>query len=80
VTTEPVTLELDCRGDRCPQPVIRLAQSLEALAVGEIVAVVADDVAAGPDLQAWCRMRGQAYLGAESAPDGTPRHLIRRLA
>lgn len=73
-------IELDCRGRRCPQPVIELARHLGRVGVGEAVAVVTEDVAARTDVPAWCRMRGHEYLGEDTALDGTPRHLVRRLA
>jgi TusA-related sulfurtransferase len=72
-------LELDCRGMRCPLPVIRLSQRIDEVAVGQVVAVVADDAAARSDVPAWCRMREQEFLGEDEAPDGTPRYLVRRL-
>jgi tRNA 2-thiouridine synthesizing protein A len=72
-------LEIDCRGLRCPLPVIRLAQRIGEVAVGQTVAVAAEDPAARSDVPAWCRMRKQEYLGEENAADGTPRHLVRRL-
>ena len=42
--------------------------------VGGLVAVLADDVAARTDIPAWCRMRGQEFLGE----DGTGRYVVRR--
>ena len=42
--------------------------------------MVTTDVAAGADVPAWCRMRGQEYVGEDTAADGTPRYLVRRLA
>ena len=72
-------LELDCRGMRCPLPVIRLANNIGDVPVGQKVAVVADDVAARSDVPAWCRMRGQEYLGEDAAEDGVPRFVVRRL-
>ena len=41
-------VELDCRGMLCPLPVIRLANNLGDVAVGQTMAVVADDPAARP--------------------------------
>jgi tRNA 2-thiouridine synthesizing protein A len=55
---------LDCRGKRCPLPVIELARRLPELPVGAVLRVLADDPAAAVDIPAWCRMRGQEYLGA----------------
>ena len=72
--------ELDCRGMRCPLPIIRLANHIGDLAVGQSIAVVADDPAARPDVQAWCRMRGQEYVGEDAADDGIPRFVVRRVA
>ena len=60
--------ELDCLGQRCPLPVIALARRLPELPVGAVLRVLADDPAAGNDIAAWCRMRGQEFLGSP-APD-----------
>jgi tRNA 2-thiouridine synthesizing protein A len=59
---------LDCRGQRCPLPVIALAKRLPGLAVGEVLRVLADDPAAAGDIRAWCRLRGQEFVGSP-APD-----------
>ena len=72
-------LELDCRGLRCTLPVIKLANRIEEVTVGAVVAVTADDPAARPDIGAWCRMRGQEYVGEVVAEDGVPVYLVRRL-
>lgn len=72
-------LELDCRGLLCPLPVIELARHHTDVAPSGVVAVLTTDVAALTDIPAWCRMRGQEYVGREDAPDGSVRHLVRRL-
>jgi tRNA 2-thiouridine synthesizing protein A len=74
-----VIRELDCREMRCPLPIIELARIFAELAVGEVVAVAAGDLAARVDVPAWCRMRGQEYVGEDMADDGVPRYLVRRL-
>ena len=73
-------LEVDCRGMRCPLPVIELAKHIDEVAVGELVGVVSNDEAARVDVPAWCRMREQEYAGETVADDGTPVFLVRRLA
>lgn len=73
-------LELDCRGLLCPLPIIELARHLTDVAVGELVAVVATDAAARHDVPAWCRMRAQEYVGEDTADDGSPRFVVRRLS
>jgi tRNA 2-thiouridine synthesizing protein A len=57
---------LDCRGMRCPLPVIELAKLWPSVEVGDVVEVLADDAAAGPDLEAWCRLKEQAFEGSPS--------------
>jgi TusA-related sulfurtransferase len=76
----PDDLELDCRGLRCPLPVIRLANAIADVPVGGTVSLVADDPATGPDTQAWCRMRGHEFVGQDTAADGVPRYTVRRSA
>ena len=73
-------LELDCRGMRCPLPVLELSKHISEIPVGGMLAVVADDSGARPDIEAWCRMRGQEYAGEGSADDGTPVYLVRRVS
>ena len=73
-------IELDCRGQLCPMPIIELARHLGDVPVGGVLAVAATDPAARHDVPAWCRMREQEYLGEDVAEDGTPRYLVRRLS
>lgn len=74
-----IALELDCRGMPCPRPVIELARNLASVAVGDLLAVVAEDPAARVDVPAWCRMRGQEWVREDTAADGVARYVVRRL-
>ena len=73
-------LELDCRGLRCPLPVIELARYLTDVEVGARIAVVTLDPAARVDVPAWCRMKEQEYVAEDTAADGAPRYWVRRLS
>jgi tRNA 2-thiouridine synthesizing protein A len=75
---EPVET-LDCLGQRCPLPVIALAKRFPSVPVGAIVRVLADDPAAAVDIPAWCRMRGQRFVGAVEV-HGAPAFDVRRLS
>jgi tRNA 2-thiouridine synthesizing protein A len=57
----------------CPRPIIEVARRFGELSVGDVAELLADDPAAGPDLAAWCRMRGQELILSEP-----PRFLVRR--
>ena len=75
MSTRPV--ELDCRGLRCPAPVIRLARLAATLPAGTVVELAADDPAALTDVPAWCRMRGHEHVGRRDAADGVPVLVVR---
>jgi len=74
-----VTEVLDCRGQRCPLPVIALARALAGIEIGGMLTVLADDPAAAGDIPAWCRLRGQEFVGARTV-DGGPAYDVRRVA
>lgn len=76
---EAPAVVVDCRGQRCPLPVIAAARRITELDPGDVLRIDADDPAAPNDLRAWCRMRGHDYLGTVVQPDGVPGMLIRRV-
>jgi TusA-related sulfurtransferase len=69
---------LDCLGQLCPVPVIELARALPSVAVGDVIELLSDDPAARHDIPAWCRMRGQEYVGEEPRAIGAA-FLVRRI-
>jgi tRNA 2-thiouridine synthesizing protein A len=71
--------QLDCRGRICPMPVLALAEALPGVAVGDVLAVLADDPSAAVDIPAWCRMKGHEFVGADAAEDGSAVYRVRRL-
>jgi TusA-related sulfurtransferase len=60
---------LDCFGLLCPVPIIKTAQKLKELRVGEVLEVVSTDEGIAADMPAWCKMTGQEYLGMEKEGD-----------
>lgn len=69
---------LDCRGRRCPLPILELARHIGEVPIGSTITVEADDPAAAPDVRAWCRMREHDFVGETRAADGTPAYEVRR--
>lgn len=68
-------MNLDCTGQRCPQPVIALARVVKTLSPGTTVHITTDDPAAAVDIPAWCRMRRhECTLVADCA--GTLTHAV----
>lgn len=68
-------MTLDCRGMLCPLPVIKLAQALPDVEVGDTITVLADDPAAAIDIPAWCRMRSQELVSAADE-----QYVVRRIS
>ena len=50
--------ELDTRGLYCPQPLFETRNAMEALEIGKILKVIADDPAADEDLHRWAKRTG----------------------
>lgn len=49
---------VDCRGKRCPIPIIESAKKIHSLNNGEKFLLISDDPATQTDLLAWARMTG----------------------
>jgi tRNA 2-thiouridine synthesizing protein A len=78
VNTGPRALvTIDALGRKCPIPIIMLAERINEVPVGEIIAVKADDVAARTDVPAWCRMKSQDFVWEETLPRGWAFHVRR---
>ena len=68
---------LDCIGLYCPMPVLKTRQEMDKLAIGEILEVWADDLAAEEDIKAWAKRTGQKILEIEKTDEGM-RFLIQK--
>jgi tRNA 2-thiouridine synthesizing protein A len=53
-----MVLELDCRGKRCPMPIMELSKKIKESEIGQEVLLISDDPATAADLSAWARMTG----------------------
>lgn len=51
---------LDCRGLKCPLPVLKLEKRIEAAPPGAVVIVLATDPMAKIDIPLYCRQHGHA--------------------
>jgi TusA-related sulfurtransferase len=56
---------LDCFGLLCPMPIIKTAEKIKELKVGQVLEVLATDEGIKTDMPAWCKATGQEYLGVE---------------
>jgi tRNA 2-thiouridine synthesizing protein A len=56
---------LDCVGLYCPMPIVKTAQKIKGLQVGQVLEVLADDKGIKQDMPAWCQATGNECLGIE---------------
>ncbi|HEX8940108.1 MAG TPA: sulfurtransferase TusA family protein [Candidatus Limnocylindrales bacterium] len=60
---------VDASGFLCPMPIVKLAQAVASVEVGQVVEVVATDPGILADAPAWAAMSGHDIIGAWSDAD-----------
>jgi tRNA 2-thiouridine synthesizing protein A len=68
---------LDARGLKCPMPIVKTAQAMKTVEVGQLLEVLATDPGAVADFAAWSRSTGNELVEG-SATDGVYRFVLRR--
>jgi tRNA 2-thiouridine synthesizing protein A len=61
---------IDALGRKCPIPIIMLAQRINEVPIGSIIAVLADDPAAESDVPAWCMMKSHDHVHTQPLERG----------
>ena len=69
---------LDCTGLQCPLPVIKTAQAMKGLEVGQVLELLATDPGVEPDMKAWSSRTGNELVGISN--DGGVFHVLLRRA
>ncbi len=60
---------LDCIGLFCPEPLFQTRQEMDAIRVGQVLEVLADDPAAEEDLKRFAKRTGHEVLAIEKKED-----------
>ncbi|OFX13146.1 MAG: hypothetical protein A2V59_11580 [Armatimonadetes bacterium RBG_19FT_COMBO_69_19] len=53
---------LDLKGLLCPIPVVKMAQAIKTVAIGEVIEATATDPGVMADIPAWCRTTGHELI------------------
>jgi tRNA 2-thiouridine synthesizing protein A len=59
---------LDCKGLRCPLPIVRVSQAMKSLPVGGTLRVEATDPAFLADIQAWAKSLKHRLVEFQDGP------------
>ena len=57
-----VEMHLDCKGLRCPMPIVKIGMAIRGIEPGSRLTVEATDPAFEPDLAAWSRKTGHRVI------------------
>jgi tRNA 2-thiouridine synthesizing protein A len=63
--SENIALAVDFKGLLCPMPVVKLAQAIKKIQVGEILEAIATDPGVMADIPAWTRSTGHELVSLE---------------
>lgn len=72
-----VTSTLDTSGKCCPMPMVETNRAIKALAVGDVLEIIATDVGTRKDIPSWCERMGQTLLSS-SERDKVLRYYVRK--
>ncbi len=70
---------LDLKGLLCPLPVVRIAQAIKKVNVGDLVEARATDPGVLADIPAWARSTGNEVVSLEKQANKEIRFVVRRL-
>ena len=59
--------ELDARGLNCPLPILRTKKSMNGMAAGEVLKVVATDPGSVKDMEAFAKQTGNEIVGTSES-------------
>lgn len=58
-------VKLDCFGLLCPMPIIKTAEKIKELQIGQVLEVSSTDEGIKADMPSWCKVTGHECLGVE---------------
>lgn len=60
---------LDCRGMRCPRPIVEMAKRMRKMEPGQVLELLSDDPVAKKDVPNWCSTTGNEFLERRDEDD-----------
>jgi TusA-related sulfurtransferase len=75
-----ITETLDATGLSCPMPVVRTKQTVDTLAAGEVLEVLATDAGSLSDLAGWADTTEGVELLDQAEEGDRYRHVVRKTA
>ncbi len=64
---EVIDHTIDAIGLYCPEPILKLAESIKTMEEGQTLKILADDPGSLEDIPAWCRRTGNHLVSIEQS-------------
>lgn len=72
------TTTLDLKGLLCPLPIVKIAQAIKKVGVGDVIEAVATDPGVLADIPAWTRSTGNELVAMEKVDGKLIRFVVKR--
>jgi tRNA 2-thiouridine synthesizing protein A len=73
------TTTLDLKGLLCPLPVVKIAQAVKKVEIGDVIEATATDPGVLADIPAWARSSGNELLAIEKTNGKEIRFVVKRV-
>lgn len=73
-----VNKTLDCKGLKCPMPIVKMSQELPKSPIGDVIEVISTDPGALSDFPAWAKTTGNQVIETKQEA-GLIRIYVKRL-
>ena len=73
------TTTLDLKGLLCPMPIVKIAQAIKNIGIGDTIEATATDPGVLADIPAWARSTGQELASIDKLSDREIRFVVKRL-
>lgn len=60
---------LDCSGQHCPMPIVEASRAIQTLKAGQVLKLIATDLGAPADMQAWANQTGNRLIDIQERND-----------
>lgn len=70
---------LDLKGLLCPMPVVKIAQAIKNVNIGETIEATATDPGVLADIPAWARSTGQELVSIQKLDNKEIRFVVKRV-
>jgi tRNA 2-thiouridine synthesizing protein A len=67
---ERAPVVLDCLGEFCPVPLMKLSKLVATSEPGTVIEVLSDDEGSKVDIPVWCRMKSHDFVGQSDRAQG----------